>query len=230
MELEWGNKILKAAEQLQAQENLVLILRHSERPSFANIPFEQWRHVELTGKGIEVAKSFGREISSRTKSLRVHHWGSKRCFMTADAISIGARENGSNVNGPDPVNLRHPILNFDDYNRELKSTHWETFLEKWLKGKEPIPSMIPADQYAKEILRSVVREKRSKPEGATIIATHDLYIMPLIHYTFRPEKPWIDFLDGIALKVRGDDVEAAYDGETKQLTHAELASYPDLAY
>lgn len=230
MELEWGSKILKAAEQLEAKENLVLIIRHSERPSFDNIPFEQWRHVELTGKGIDVAKSFGREISGRTKSLRVHHWGSKRCFMTADAISVGARENGSSVDGPNPIGLRHPILDFDDYNRELKSTHWEIFLDKWLKGKDSIPSMIPADQYAKEILSSVMMEKRSKPESATIIATHDLHIMPLIHYAFRPEKPWIDFLDGIAIKVRGDDIVVAFDGQAKQLTHAELASYPDLAY
>ena len=221
MELEWGNKILKAAEQLKAQENLVLIMRHSERPSFDNIPFEQWRHVELTGKGIEVAKGFGREISGRTKSLRVHHWGSKRCFMTADAISIGARENGSTVAGPDPIKLRHPILNFEDYNRELKSTHWEVFLDKWLNG-DTMPSMIPAEEYAKEIFSSVAREKKSRPEGVTIIATHDLYIMPLVHYAFRPVKPWIDFLDGIALKVHGDNIEVAFDGMAKQLTGDQL--------
>ena len=223
MELEWGGRILKAAEQLRAQENLVLIMRHSERPSFDNIPFEQWRHVELTGKGIEVAKSFGREISARTKTLRIHHWGSKRCFMTADAISIGARENGSSVEGPTPIGLRHPILNMEEYNRELKSTHWEVFLNKWLRSSELVPSMIPADQYAKEVFRSVLREKRSKPNGATIIATHDLYIMPLVHYAFHPEKPWIDFLDGVALKIRDDDLVVAFDGKEKQLPFTELA-------
>lgn len=230
MELEWGSKILKAAEQLRAQENSVLIMRHSERPSFDNIPFEQWRNVELTGKGVEVAKSFGRAISAQTKTLRIHHWGSKRCFMTANAISIGARESGSNVYGPNPIELRHPILDQDDYNRELKSTRWDVFLNNWLRGKEDMPSMIPADLYAKEIISSVLREKRSKPDGMTIITTHDLYIMPIVHYAFHPEKPWIDFLDGIALKMHGDDIEVAFDDKTKQLTSAELASYPDLAY
>lgn len=229
MALEWGSKILKAAEQLRAHENLVLILRHSERPPFDSIPFEQWIHVELTGKGIEVAKRFGREISGRTKTLSVHHWGSKRCFMTADAISIGAREEGLSVEGPTALALRHPILDMEDYNRELKSSHWEMFLNKWLGGSVPMPSMVPANQYAKETLRSVLREKRSKPYGVTIIATHDLYIMPLVHYAFHPEKPWIDFLDGIALKVMEDGILVAFDGEIKQLPLNELAT-PDLAY
>ncbi|MDG6998203.1 MAG: histidine phosphatase family protein [Nitrososphaerota archaeon] len=224
MELEWGGRILKAAEQLKAQKDLVLIVRHSERPSFDNIPFEQWRHVELTGKGIEVAKSFGREISSSTKTLRIHHWGSKRCFMTADAISIGARENGSTVDGPSPINFKHPILDLEAYNRELKSTHWEVFLDRWLKGSDHIPSMTAADQYAKETFCAVMSEKRSKPDGATIIATHDLYIMPLVHYAFHPKKPWIDFLDGVALKVRGDDLVVAFDGQEKKLRFTELAS------
>ena len=144
--------------------------------------------------------------------------------MTADAISIGARESGSAVDGPSPINLKHPILDLEEYNRELKSTHWEVFLDKWLRGSELIPSMIPSDQYAKQTFRSVLKEKRLKPDGATIIATHDLYIMPLLHYAFHPKRPWIDFLDGVALKVHDEGLVVAFDGQIRQLPLTELES------
>ncbi len=221
-QLEWGNQILNAVKQFDAQENLVLIMRHSERPSFDNIPFEQWRSVELTPRGIEVAKSFGKAVSTSSQNLRVHYWGLKRCAMTADAISMGAREAGSRVHGPTDIALKHPILNQVDYDRELKSQRWESFLTMWLKGGEQ-SAMIPSDKYAREIFRDVLKEKSSSPDGVTIVATHDLYLMPLINYIFHPATPWIDFLDGLALKIYKDNTAVvSFGGDVRKLPVNEL--------
>lgn len=221
MRLEWGNQILDAVRQFEVQENLVLIVRHSERPSFDGIPYEQWRHVELTEKGIQVARSFGKVLSSSTKTMRVHHWGLKRVVMTAEAISIGARESGIKVHGPTPIPLRHPISNQEEYDRNLRSKTWEAFLNAWLKGAEQ-SAMIPADRYAREIYRDVLREKSLAPDGITIVTTHDLYLMPLINYIYHPSSPWIDFLDGVAIKIHKDKVSMSFGGDVRHLSLEEL--------
>lgn len=224
MELRWGNKIIQAIRQLDGQEKTIVLVRHSERPSFDGMPVELWNSVELTERGIEEAKRFGMAVSTdgAVRNLRVHHWGLKRCVMTADAISIGASKAGSNVHGPTAIHLISPIVNHKDYQKEVGGVPWDVFVNNWLSVAGPQFGMMAPPQFAKEILRSLRNEKLTAPGGATLVATHDLHIIPLIKYVFNETQPWIDFLDGIALKVDSDKVTASFNGNIQYLRHEEL--------
>jgi broad specificity phosphatase PhoE len=224
MELQWGTKIIEAIKQLDGQENTIVLVRHSERRSFDGMPVEKWNSVLLTERGIEAAKQFGKAVTTdaAVKDLRVHHWGLKRCVMTADAISQGAIEAGSNVSGPTAIQLKSPIVVQKEYQKEIGSVRWEKFVDEWLRASGPQFGMMSSDQYAKEILRELRNEKKSSPSGATIIATHDLHIIPLIKYVFHETQPWIDFLDGIAVKVNHNSMAVSYAGKIQNLRSDEL--------
>ncbi|MDG6904703.1 MAG: hypothetical protein JRN20_02830 [Nitrososphaerota archaeon] len=221
MELLWGKRIIEAVKQLDDRENTIVLVRHSERPSFEGMPVEQWNSVLLTDRGVDVARQFGRAITTEAavKSLRVHHWGLKRCAMTADAISEGAVEAGSRVSGPTAIMFKSPILVQKEYQNKVSGLPWNSFVKEWLDSEGPHFGMMSSDQYAREILRSLRNEKLSQRGAATIIATHDLHIIPLVKHVFHVTQPWIDFLDGIALRVNHEEVSVAYAGGIKSLSN-----------
>ena len=224
MQLEWGEKIIQAVKQLDGLEDTILIVRHSERPSLEGIPYEQWNSVDLTQRGIEAARRFGTALTSADaiRSIRIHHWGSKRCVTTADAISFGAREAGCSVHGPTPIPLRSPISNDVEYRRELSRTHWKSFMMNWLDETRTQSAMIPATEFAKDIFHSLLEAKPSGDGGATIITTHDIHVIPLISYAFHPNTPWVDYLDGLVMKKYPDKVAVSFNNDIRHLPLEEL--------
>lgn len=224
MQLEWGEKIIQAVKQLDGLENTILIVRHSERPSLEGVPFEQWNSVDLTQRGIVGAKRFGNALASYDgiKTIRTHHWGSKRCATTADAISIGAREAGCSVHGPSPIQLKSPILDDVEYRKDLMQSRWKAFMMKWLDSTRTQSAMIPAAEFAKDIFSSLLEAKAFGDGEATIIATHDIHVIPLISYIFHPNAPWVDYLDGLVMKKYPDKVSVSFNNDVRQLPLEEL--------
>jgi hypothetical protein len=222
MELEWGGSIIRTAKQLHdGLENTILVVRHSERPSLEGLPIEKWISVELTQRGIEAATQFGRALTAdrALSSMNVHYWGSKRCQMTADAISIGAKDSGCSVKGPTAIPLKSPISNEKEYHRELSQTHWKIFVSNWLDDSKAQSAMMPVPLYAKDIFRALLKQTQGLGgDGATtIIATHDLHVIPLISYVFRKTQPLIDYLDGIAIKPYQDTIAVSFKEDVRYL-------------
>ena len=224
MQLEWGEKIIQAVKQLDGLESTILIVRHSERPSLEGVPYEQWNSVDLTQRGIEAARRFGNVLTSddAKKTNRTHHWGSKRCATTADAISNGARETGCRVQGPIPIPLKSPILDAVEYRKDLLQNRWKAFMMKWLDSSKTQSAMIPAIEFAKDIFASLLEAKPFSAGEAMIIATHDIHVIPLISYVFRPNAPWVDYLDGLVMKKYPDNVALSFNNDVRQLSLEEL--------
>jgi hypothetical protein len=144
--------------------------------------------------------------------------------MTADAISIGAKQSGCEVRGPTPILLKSPITDDKEYRKELANNHWKTFMNTWLKATRPQSAMIPANDFARDIFRSILSEKSLSSGESMIIATHDIYLIPLISYVFSPEEPWVDYLDGFAMKAGKDNIVVSFNGTLRYLTKDKFQS------
>jgi broad specificity phosphatase PhoE len=98
MTLPWGNQIIEMMAEPSRESPKVAIIRHSERPAFDNLPYDQWDLAELTERGIAQAMKFGEAIGSRSKSkeLQTFGWGLRRCQLTAEAICRGYLKRGRN--------------------------------------------------------------------------------------------------------------------------------------
>ncbi len=217
--LRWGAQIIQMLDQLDGSGNFVIMVRHSERPSFDNIPNEQWDRVDLTETGIEEARNFGRVLvaQSNVKDLQVFGWGFKRCQTTAQAICEGASHQSKRIHEPTKISLKSPIVNGDEYRKALYTLTWDKFIGDWLRDDLQQSAMIPARKYAEEIYLSLLREDICHPSKTTVIATHDLFIIPLARYYFAKSLHNVDFLDGVVLQVTNDKLNIGYRGEIKSV-------------
>jgi hypothetical protein len=107
--------------------------------------------------------------------------------------------------------LRSPIANHEEYEKALASGQWDRLVSDWLNGNDPQGAMVPARQYAKEIYRSLLRADICVPDATTIIATHDLHILPLSRYFLASSPSGVDYLDGVVLKVNRDQVKIGFN-------------------
>ncbi len=215
--LRWGAEIVQMLGQLDGQGHIVIMIRHSERPSFENIPREQWDSVDLTATGIEEARNFGRALVGHHKvnDLQVFGWGFRRCQTTARAICEGATQQSNREHRHREISLRSPVVNGDEYRRALYSRPWNQFIGDWLNDGMRQTAMIPARKYAEEIYLSLLREDICHPSKTTVIATHDLFIIPLARYYFPESLHYVDFLDGVVLQINGDQLSVGYRGKIR---------------
>lgn len=221
-----GSRVLRLMGVLKRGLQTVAVIRHSERPSFDNLPYHEWDDAGLTDKGTKEAVRFGRSIAQtqNPKCLQISWWGLKRCALTAEAISEGARDEGCPVLGPYPIAFKSPIARREEYDKALHSGQWDQFISDWLRDESPQVAMVPARQYAKEIYRALLAAELCSPGKITIVVTHDLHILPLARLFFPSSSRWIDYLDGMVLKVEDKIVSIGFDGATKYIKRDRLFS------
>ena len=212
--LVWGGRVLQLLRIFRGGDQKVAVIRHSERPSFDDLPYHEWDYAGLTDKGTEAALRFGRAIGAaqNPKCLQILWWGLRRCALTAEAISEGAREEGCHVLAPSVIALKSPIAKREEYNKALHSGQWNQFIANWLLDESPQVAMVPAQRYAKEIYRSLLAVEMRSADRITIIVTHDLHILPLVRLVFSSSSRWIDYLDGVVFRVEGEKIDIGFDG------------------
>ena len=81
----YGKWIIESLGELPRHAGHVILIRHSERPDFRNIPANIWNNVILTQIGEEVATEFGVALATEAHipSISAHGWGLERCVITA---------------------------------------------------------------------------------------------------------------------------------------------------
>jgi broad specificity phosphatase PhoE len=221
--LRWGSQIIQMLDRLDGRGNVVIMIRHSERPSFESIPHEQWDSVDLTDTGIEEARNFGEALVSQSKvnDLQVFGWGFQRCQTTAKAICEGASRQSNQIHKPTKITLKSPIVNHVEYKKALTTITWEKFIGDWLKDGVQQTAMLPAREYAEVLYRSLLRDDICQPSKTTVIATHDLFIIPLARYYFSKSSHYVDFLDGVVLQANHDHLSVGYNGEIRSVPRPE---------
>jgi hypothetical protein len=222
--LSYGRDAMRLAATLPELDRTIILIRHSERPSFDNIPFEEWDRVGLTPKGIEAAKEFGTALATgvQASQLRLHSWGLKRCTDTAEAIVTGAAEAGVRVSGRGPISFRSPIANRAEYEIAQRSGQWEEFITGWLASRPTQNGMVPIREYAPVIIRELLSPELCGFGEATLIATHDLHILPLASYLFEIPIRNVGYLEGIVIKTNTERAHFGFGKLVKSAEHSQI--------
>jgi broad specificity phosphatase PhoE len=223
-DLLYGNSVLDMVARLHAVNETVLVIRHSERPAFGDLPIEKWDSVGLTERGIEAAREFGRALAreGEVRSLGAYGWGLKRCLDTADSVVAGAKDGGSQVSGQGALRFSSPIADRPKYDAALGSGHWEEFVDDWLNGQAHDGALVPAHKFATGFLRELFERKLPDSGGVSVIVTHDLQIYPLVSFLVGVPIRKLDFLDGLLIKAGPQDVEVGFGGTVRTLLRSEL--------
>jgi hypothetical protein len=122
--------------------------------------------------------------------------------------------------------MKSPIANRSEYEKTLHSPNWDKFLASWLSKSDPEQEvMVPIDQYANHILRQILKSGiTSSSVVNTVIATHDLHILPLISHSFSKPLRILDYLDGIVVTRNGENFEVNYNGQIKSYSFTEITN------
>jgi broad specificity phosphatase PhoE len=222
----YGNNVVNLIGRLHGVDRTVLIVRHSERPSFDNLPIGAWDSVGLTERGIEAARDLGRALAQEEgiHTFGAYGWGLKRCIDTADAVAAGAKESGCRISGQGTLAFTSPIADRRKYDVALGSGHWEEFVDDWLRGRAQDGALVPADRFATGFLRELFDRQLPESEGVSLIVTHDLQIYPLVGFLLGIPIRKLDFLNGLIIKTDPRHVRVGFDGTVRSLNRSELFS------
>ena len=172
----------------------------------------QWDSAGITEHGFEAAKGFGRALvrQAEVSQWDVHSWGQLRCGQTANAIAEGIAEEGAVARPMGNLNIKGPIANESAYKEFITAGRWQEMLNLWQQSGDTGGSLIPIDEYAPMVFGEILNHGICPPGKASLIATHDLHILPLARYALGKVVNPPDYLDGVVLGEHGGDVKIGF--------------------
>ncbi len=180
-------------------DSVVLLIRHSEKEKVEN-EFET--PAELTEKGIEMAREFGRQFFPfKDRIASFNSSPIQRCMRTMEEImsSLGMdiRIHQNNLLGdPGPF----VIDDKEACKPYLENEPWNV-VNLYLEGKD-----IPGHKMLEEGIEQMENELRSileSKKGIHICCSHDAIVaiyMGKASDTIYSKSNWIEYLDGILLR------------------------------
>jgi broad specificity phosphatase PhoE len=216
----YGEWIIDRIAKIPNDRSVVVLIRHSERPDFKNIPISEWSNVLLTKRGEEVARGFGLALASDSKFQSVigHGWGLERCIITAKLIVEGAKSAGCHVEYSTLNGFQSPIQNLNLYENYIKDGKYTDMLNDWFSSNSENGPFRPYVQYSRNIISRMLSEQLKVNNNITVIATHDLHIIPIINYIFGLKSIGIGFLSGMVIAKNGNMLEFFSENSVKQLS------------
>ncbi len=209
-----GKNVLDFCDSLSPGTRRVVIVRHSERISFRNVPMEKWDGVGITERGVTLARAFGRSLADDgdASRLNIYGWGHRRCHETADAIAEGARETDRAVRRPGDLSLGGPISNYAAYKEWILSGRYLEMLETWQRAGDTKGGLTPIAKYSPHVFREILDPSISPPKEVSVIVTHDFHIFPLACHAFGTLVETPDYLDGIVIGETENGLRVGYRG------------------
>ena len=220
----YGKWIIEFMSKPPRDSELTIIIRHSERPDFKNIPMSLWNRVLLTQRGEEAATEFGvaLAVEAHFSSITAHGWGLERCVKTAKNIVDGAISAGSNAVYTTLTDFKSPIENLDLYNNYLQTGKYIDMIEDWFSSNPTMSPFTPYDQYSRHIILRLINEHMQLTNNLTVIVTHDLHILPLLNYVFGSKTRELGFMDGIIISKSGNKLKFISNNCSKNLSCNDL--------
>jgi broad specificity phosphatase PhoE len=185
------------------------IIRHADRNHIASVT--ESLGVGLNEKGRRDARRFGEMIKGEC-DVRVFHSPALRCRETAEAIATGLISNGSRVLGATETwDLCAPYL-LDYRTLEVADRLGNGFMRAWFDGELDREWILPATEASARVLRPLVDHlaEGAYPSPLDIHVSHDWEIVLLrdtLFQTSYEEEGWVDYLEGMVLVKREDDIE-----------------------
>jgi len=196
-----GDFALGLLKETRGTEKTIAILRHSERDSFKGIPHKLRGGVEITREGISMARGFGESLGRVCpgKHLLLGHTIANRCRMTAESIREGFSPAASaRVLGCEPE-IRHPVINLDNFIALKNELGWQELLRKWLGQEIPEGTFLNSHRYSEEVLANLLTFPGIGEKELLVMIAHDITLLPIISTVFGITVNDIGFLNGIVL-------------------------------
>lgn len=193
-------------------DRTIAVVRHSERASFHNIPIDEWESIGITENGYLVAKNLGKSLAKVGGFSRanIYSWGALRCVETAVAVAQGLVEEGVSARSPGNLTLRGPVSDYAAFKEFLTSGRWTEMLESWQSGRDVKGSLMPVAEYAPMIFKEILHPRTSPREELSLIATHDINVLPLVRHAIKANVDPPDYLDGLVIGEHGNEIEVGY--------------------
>ena len=209
-----GKNVLDFCNSFSPGIRRVVIVRHSERISFHNVPMDRWDGVGITEKGFMVARVLGRSLvdNGDVSRLNVYSWGQRRCVETADAIAEGAREKGRPVRRLGSLSLGGPISDYAAYKEWILAGKYQEMLDAWQRAGDTKGSLTPIAEYSPHVFREILDPRISPPMEVSVVVTHDFHIFPLACHAFGTLVGLPDYLDGIVIGETENGMRVGYCG------------------
>jgi len=164
--VEWVNNLESAS---------MIIIRHSER--LVNLSPSETLKAELTPVGHQMAKEFGRRLSTN-KQVTILHSPNIRTTQTAERISEGVMDAGGVVIHKEKLDiLWGPESDYSRFEALLSEFGFPEVYRRWIHGQIPTEIFEPLDQFFKRFLpHTLGRLSKADPDSLEIHVTHDLVI------------------------------------------------------
>ncbi|MDD1711536.1 MAG: histidine phosphatase family protein [Methanoregulaceae archaeon] len=209
-----GRPVFHTLRQIPERERTVILIRHSNRPSFEGVPYHIRPHVELTPEGVENARRFGSSLAPVVEGKRIHllHTPATRCRMTAMAIREGlspGKTAGIGI-GQAPQ-IADPVRDLDQFRHLNEQYGWHELIRRWLDGQVDDGVLWNASWYSDELLKQVLNGPGFHSGEVRIVVAHDITLFPLIHTYFGRYMTTIDYLHGIVVKADTEAMEVGFE-------------------
>lgn len=205
-----GQLLLAALQSLPPQAPAAALLRHAAR--FPIVNSSEPTLAEITPEGAADAEALGRLLSGFS-SVRLFHSPVKRCRQTAEALARGARARGIAVEeiAAAPELGADYILDLPEAGR-LTDLYGEGIVRRWLRGEVPESVLVPAPRLAQihlDFVAGKLKAPASSSRRLDLHVTHDWNILALRELALglrHEELGWMDFLDGLAFSLSGNEL------------------------
>lgn len=207
-----GGYVLDLLDTTSRNEKTIVLIRHSKRDSFGDIPDHLRDTVGINPEGVQMAREFGESIRQVVpdKRLLLGHTVAKRCEMTARSIQEGfSSDNQTMVLGCQPE-IKSPVVNLDNLIRLRNQFGWQGLIQQWLRSELPEDTLWNPRKYTDEILGKLLRYPNVQSGDLLVVVAHDITLFPVVFSIFGKNVKAIEFLNGIVISADSDNAEIQF--------------------
>jgi hypothetical protein len=198
-----GSYVLDILESAPKNQSTILLIRHSNRDPFGEIPDHLRDTVGINPEGMRMAREFGESIKKIVpdKRLFLGHTVAKRSEMTARSICEGySSDNQVKILGCEPE-IKSPVVNLEKLVEIRNEFGWHELIKRWLGSEISEDVIWDPKKYSDEILGKLLNYPAIRPGDILIIVAHDITLFPLVFSLFGKPVKAIEFLNGVVISV-----------------------------
>ena len=207
-----GSYVLDILESAPKNQRTILLIRHSNRDSFGEIPDHLRDTVGINPEGMRMAREFGESIKKIVpdKRLFLGHTVAKRSEMTARSICEGYSSNNQvKILGCEPE-IKSPVVNLEKLVEIRNDFGWHELIKRWLGSEIPEDVIWDPRKYSDEILGKLLNYPTVRPGDLLIVVAHDITLFPLVFSLFGKPVKAIEFLNGVVISVDANAVKMQF--------------------
>ncbi|MFA4876345.1 MAG: histidine phosphatase family protein [Methanoregula sp.] len=211
-----GDYVLDILRNVPREERTIVLVRHSERDSFDGIPEPLREGVEITPRGVSLARTFGESLGGIfiKKRLLLGHTAARRCKMTAESIKEGYfPADNVRILGCQPE-IKSPVVDLNNFARLRDKLGWREGIIRWLGQEIPEDTMQNPLFYSDTILTNLLSYPQAGADELLVVVAHDITLFPILFSVFGKNVTAVEFLNGIVISSHADTLKFRYKDAT----------------